>query len=282
MPTDESSVYAVRPPCAALLGVVRCVWRYRWLAPERRVERIPPDGCPELIVNFGAGYAELTGEGTLLAQPAALFAGQITRPLTLIADGPVDTVGVRFEPDGARDFVRRPMNELTNARVALTEFGHLDASALLRALAASRDEERFDVLQSLVAATIGNNRTDDPLVSGALQELAKGGPIETKNVSLRQLQRRFIDRVGVSMREIQSILRFRRVFDEIGREPDWTRSALAAGYFDQAQLARDFRRYLGCTASDWARQKIGLAAEIARETSQTYKLAAADARKETP
>ncbi len=155
MATEDTSTYAVRPPCAALAGVVRCVWRHRSSAPERRIERIPPDGCPELIVNSGAGYAEMKGEGTLLAQPPALFAGQITEPLTLVADGAVDTIGVRFEPAGARDFVRRPMNDLTNRRVALTEFSHLDRAALFRALAASQDDERLDRLQSLVAATIG-------------------------------------------------------------------------------------------------------------------------------
>ena len=271
MATDEPSPYVVHRPCAALAGVVRCVWRHRSPGEERRVERIPPDGCSELIVNLGSAYAEIKGVGALFAQPVALFAGQITEPLTLVAEGAVDTIGVRFEPDGACDFVRRPMNELTNKRVALTELAHLDGAALCHAVASSPEEERLDVLQSHVVATFMNKRTDDPLVAGALQKLAQGETVETNGVSLRQLQRRFIDRVGVSMREYQSILRFRRVFDEIEREPDWTRSALAAGYFDQAQMARDFRRYLGCTASDWVRRKVGLAAEIARETSQSYK-----------
>ncbi|HWQ87614.1 hypothetical protein, partial [Brevundimonas sp.] len=71
-------------------------------------------------------------------------------------------------------------------------------------------------------------------------------------------------------RMLRSILRFRRVFDH-AEGPDalgWLEAGLEAGYFDQPQLARDFRRFLGCTATEWARDQVGLARRIA---SQSYK-----------
>jgi AraC-like DNA-binding protein len=86
------------------------------------------------------------------------------------------------------------------------------------------------------------------------------------------LQRRFRDRVGVPPRILRSIFRFRRVFDhaaEPGPEAlGWLEAGLEAGYFDQPQLARDFRRFLGCTATEWARDQAGLARRLA---SQSYK-----------
>ena len=71
-------------------------------------------------------------------------------------------------------------------------------------------------------------------------------------------------------RIFRSILRFRRVFDHaVGPEAlGWLEAGLEAGYFDQPQLARDFRRFLGCTATGWAREQVGLARRIA---SQSYK-----------
>jgi AraC-like DNA-binding protein len=48
----------------------------------------------------------------------------------------------------------------------------------------------------------------------------------------------------------------------------WLEAGLAAGYFDQPQMARDFQRYLGCTATAWARDQVELARSLA---SQTYK-----------
>ncbi|RZJ86125.1 MAG: helix-turn-helix domain-containing protein, partial [Brevundimonas sp.] len=92
----------------------------------------------------------------------------------------------------------------------------------------------------------------------------------------RALQRRFADRVGVSPRMLRSIFRFRRVFDHAAHPGQaaegWLGAGLDAGYFDQPQMARDFRRFLGCTASDWAREQHALARAIA---SQSYKPAAA-------
>ncbi len=86
----------------------------------------------------------------------------------------------------------------------------------------------------------------------------------------RALQRRFLDRVGVSPRMLRSVMRFRRVFDHALEPEDggWLEAGLDAGYFDQPQMARDFRRFLGCTATEWAREQVELARAIA---SQTYK-----------
>nr|WP_246331848.1 helix-turn-helix domain-containing protein [Brevundimonas mediterranea] len=85
----------------------------------------------------------------------------------------------------------------------------------------------------------------------------------------RALQRRFADRVGVSPRLLRSIFRFRRVFDHAAHPGEdvegWLEAGLQAGYFDQPQMARDFRRFLGCTATDWARDQHALARAIASQ-----------------
>lgn len=67
------------------------------------------------------------------------------------------------------------------------------------------------------------------------------------------------------------MLRFRRVFDSIEGPgpPGWVEAALAAGYFDQPQMARDFRRFLGVSSRQWAAQRVGLAKALA--ASETYK-----------
>jgi AraC-like DNA-binding protein len=88
----------------------------------------------------------------------------------------------------------------------------------------------------------------------------------------RALQRRFGDRVGVAPRTLRSVFRFRRIFDHaMGEDADaasWLEAGLAAGYFDQPQMARDFRRFLGCTATAWAREQVELARRLA---SHSYK-----------
>ena len=121
----------------------------------------------------------------------------------------------------------------------------------------------------------GQRRAGDWRIDPAVRAEVSAAERETEAPALspadrRALQRRFRDRVGVAPRTLRSIFRFRRVFDHaMGQDAaSWLEAGLAAGYFDQPQMARDFRRFLGCTATAWAREQVELARRLA---SHSYK-----------
>lgn len=256
-------IYEERLPRAALREFVHCVWTFSAPADEAP-QPIAPDGRCELIVQCGALYRE--GDGAL--QPRVLFAGQMTEPLTLAATGPVAVVGVRFRPEAARAFVGRAAHVTTDKRVALEALHGADTATLAGGddlgAAAERAEDYVEV--RVRGAVI------DADVSAAVAALLAGEDVVAPpTLSERQWQRRFKAEVGVSPRQLQSVLRFRRVFDSIEGPgpPGWVEAALVAGYFDQPQMARDFRRFLGVSSRQWAAQRVGLAKALA--ASQTYK-----------
>ena len=84
-------------------------------------------------------------------------------------------------------------------------------------------------------------------------------------LSPRALQRRFLEATGVPPRMLASIVRFRRVFEALQAPgvTNWTDCAHAAGYFDHPQMAKDFRRFLGCTPSEFLAAQQGLATHLA-------------------
>ncbi len=262
----EGERYQEFEPPPALRPFVRVIWTYAAPAPEPTVQRIAPDGCPELILDIGAPYEEAGEDGVFRLQPRALFAGQMTRPLALRPVGPVELVAVRFEPDGARDWLGHPAAEATDRR--------LDMTARLAGVAAPAGDPAAQV-EVMVRLLEDCRRRQawslDPAVRAELEAAFADRSSPARSATdQRALQRRFRDRVGVPPRMLRSILRFRRVFDH-AEGPDalgWLEAGLEAGYFDQPQLARDFRRFLGCTATEWARDQIGLARSLA---SQTYK-----------
>lgn len=264
--------YFEMQPHAALRDAVRCVWVYAPDDVDRAPQRIPPDGCAEVVIHFGAPHVRIDG-GVASPHPRLLFAGQITKPLVLQATGPFAVLGVRFEPDGARGFIGRPMCEVTDRQIDLACAEGACAKgqravALLKDVTALREwDARIDAVQHYVAAVMATNNVEiNPHLRAMVRHLEHGAHVDNPDaLSPRQMQRRFTDRVGVPAQTLAAIFRFRRVFDEIEHapEPRWIEAALGAGYFDQPQMARDFRRFLGCTATDWARQKIGLSASLA-------------------
>ena len=264
MPGEEERYEEFDPP-ASLRPFVRPIWTYSAPEPGRGVQRIAPDGCPELVVDIGSPYEEQGPDGAFRLQPRALFAGQMTRPLALRPAGPVELVAVRFEPDGARDWLARPMIEATDRRLDMG-----DRLSDVRPPAGDPKAQVRSMAEWLEARRRVEGWEIDAGVRAGIATIEDDAASPRSAAARRAMQRRFRDRVGIPPRLLRSILRFRRVFD-LAAGPEavgWLEAGLEAGYFDQPQMARDFRRFLGCTATEWAREQVGLARAL---TSQSYK-----------
>jgi len=262
--------YDEHEPPQSLRPWVRTIWTYANPQPSGAVQRIAPDGCPELILDFAHPYEEQGPDGVFRLQPQALFAGQMTRPLAMRPVGPVELVAVRFEPDGARDWLGRSAHEAVDQRLDMT--ARLDGVMAQAGDPAGQVAAMVDRLEDHRAR---HGWTLDPGVRAEVEAIharedAEGPSHDRSSAEQRALQRRFRDRVGVSPRILRSIVRFRRVFDHVaeGDATPWLEAGLDAGYFDQPQMARDFQRFLGCTATQWARDQVELARSLA---SQSYK-----------
>lgn len=246
--TPRYEEFAPRPELAAY---VRCVWVFEG-GVEAEDQRIAPDGCSELIVHVGQPYLERAADGSAFRQAPVVFAGQLTRPLHLRADGPAGVIGVRFHPTGAWGYLGETVSNYTNRRTPLD---------IALDLAGVDEARRLAAVQDHVAGRIAANPAPrDLVVEAAVARLQAGRPVEAS----RDLQRRFARVVGAPPRMLAAIFRFRRVFEALS-EPgvaSWTDAAQAAGYFDHPQLARDFRRFVGCTPSQFLKQQAGLAASL--------------------
>jgi AraC-like DNA-binding protein len=217
----------------------RFVERY-WVlegAAPGAVQRVVPDGRPELILNLGQPFESLQN-GRWKTQPRCFMAGQLTGPLLLRAPGPTRILGVRFRPGGAAQLLGMPMQELTDRVVPASDLGLAslaeyatwpDLESALLALERGRADSLVDEAARLLALS--------PDVAGAASLLG---------VSPRQLERRFKARVGMSPKYFARIRRFQRVFHALERAGGgWVDAAAACGYYDQAHLIRDFRTFAG-------------------------------------
>ena len=205
---DTGERYHEVDPPEALRPWVRKVWTYACPNPSRTIQRIAPDGCPELILDLGDPYEEADVDGVFHLQPPALFAGQMTRPIAIRPTGPVEMVGLRFQPDGARDWLGHSLRRATDQRLDMTD--------RLRDLSPPVGDPEAQARQ-MIDWMAGQRRDDwsvDPRVRAEIEAIHAEQPSPPRDASARRaLQRRFLDRVGIAPRTLRSVIRFRRVFD---------------------------------------------------------------------
>ena len=260
--------YAEHAPPDALAKVLHCLWTFEDDAPGREPQRIVPDGRCELVVHFGEPYREV---GAPAPQPRVVFAGQLTRPLWLEATGPSGVVGARFHPHTARAFLGMPMKQATDARLDCASLWPASTHDLVEAVTrASTIGTRAAAVASFVEVRSAAMPPDAGVSRCVAALHDSGGTLgidaaaRLAGVGRRQLERRFLDVVGISPALLANVFRFRRVFDAIERDSTrpWTDAAAAAGYFDQSHLVRDFRRFVGCTPTEFAASRPGLASAL--------------------
>ena len=246
-----------RPP-PSLSDHVECIWTLESRDGHSAAtpERILPDGCIELILNFGARFSEHKEAGHCELQPSRFVVGQMTRPVLISPTGPIDLMGIRFAPGGALPFFSLPPAELTNQIVSLADVeGSLDRELSGQIYDARDLPEKIDIIKALLNRRINAEEEKGVTLRNAISEIVNcGGQISVDRlasdfgISGRQLERRFLKEVGIGPKALCRILRFQQVFRAVEREDkNWARVAADCGYHDQAHLIRDFRQFAGQT-----------------------------------
>ncbi len=247
----------IAPP-AALAEHVECYWllQSNGSAAGFPPQRILPDGCVEMILNFADPFAERCEE-SFARQPLHFVVGQMEQPKEIVPTGRVNLLGIRFHPAGARKLLGVPMQELSGRVVPLEALQRDLAAAAKSASRASETRERIRIFEAALMKRAADKREADPAVWGAMKRLLESDGcvfIEELTVqagiSRRQLERKFRNWVGLTPKMLGRILRFQKVFKalESGAE-NWADVAAECGYYDQSHLIRDFRQFAGMCPS---------------------------------
>lgn len=210
---------------------------------------ILPDGCVELILNFGAPFREVRQDGINELQPLNFLVGQMTRPIHITPTANVDLLGIRFHPGGTAPFIRSPMSELTNRILALGSLDRTFEKDLLAAAYRSANlAERINAVERTLTSQVRDHAAR--LMDLTANAVRHHGNIkidqlaDDAGMSSRQLERRFLQEVGIGPKLFCRILRFQQVFRAVeDNSTSWAAVAVDCGYYDQAHLIRDFQEF---------------------------------------
>ena len=243
-------LYSEFKPQPPLNRFVECFWTLESEVPSSQPERILPDGCVELILNFGACFSQHSGNSPQL-QPRNFVVGQMTGPVMISPSGPVQVLGIRFHPGGTVPFLKLPLHEITDELVELGSLSSKFESELLRA--ASRSAllgEKITAVAEFLTRQVTSYDHDARVLMLAARIVDSGGAVSVDQlasaagISSRQLERRFLREIGLGPKLLGRIIRFQQVFRAVEQaEPTWATLALECGYYDQAHLIRDFNQF---------------------------------------
>lgn len=239
-------------PTPPLRSFVECFWTLEGDAFNDRSppERILPDGCVELILNFGDRFLQHV-DGEKRRQPRNFIVGQMTGPILISATGVVRLLGIRFQPGGTRPFIELPASEITDRVVELSDLSGQFERNLLRACEPAVNlDQKIAAVDAFLVSRLKDGKFDSNLLALAASVIDRRGLVSVDQlashagVSSRQLERRFLQEVGLGPKLLARIVRFQQVFRAVDQSnPAWAEIAIECGYYDQAHLIRDFNQF---------------------------------------
>jgi AraC-like DNA-binding protein len=261
--------YAEHAPPPDLAGHVVCFWtrvaEAAGSANGSRVHRVLPDGCVDIVLEFGA--SDPSGRSDVLEVRNAMGVGTMTRPLVITGAMPELYIGVRFRPGYALSALGVPASELTDESTAYANLAE-DPDADLDALSRLRsNEERFDAVVALVRRRLSSAASVPLSVRAAIQRITvASGNLRVASVAdaigitRQQLARQFATHVGVAPKTFARVMRAQAALARADaaraaypREIDWSAIACDLGYYDQPHFIDDFKALTGMTPSRWTR-----------------------------
>ena len=236
-----------RPP---LSRFVECFWTLEGDEPSHEPERILPDGCVELILNFGASFSQ-HHNGHRSLQPRNFLVGQMTGPILISPTGAVQLLGIRFHPGGTLPFLCLPLDEITDQVVELGSLSSKLERELLSAVSESSSlSQKIAAVEAFLTSRSTANHHDSRLMILAARIVETAGVLSVDQlandagISSRQLERRFLREIGIGPKLLGRIIRFQQVFRAVQQcNAAWSAIAVECGYYDQAHLIRDFNQF---------------------------------------
>ena len=246
-----------------LSDVVRCVWLLSGPASATPAPQpVVPDGCTEIVLNLADPFRRFRDDHAPETQPRSMVVGQITEAVVIAPSGVADLVGIRLQPWGAFSVLPVPATDLRDVLLPLdTVAAHMardlpdelreESTPGARAAAAfsylARHCRRAPPGARSRARAIVAEATRQPEATTVRRLAARLGLGE------RQVERELDRHVGLRPKMLLRIARFQHALSVARADESlsWSAVAARAGYYDQAHLTHEFRRFAACTPSEF-------------------------------
>lgn len=133
---------------------------------KNKKQQIVPDGCIEMIFNFGDKIKRYTSENDFILQPNAIVMGQRTKSHYILPVGNVDTFAICFYPIGFGNFTETTLEKLVNKETPIEKlFGQEEANKLEKQVIHAIDtQQRINIIETFLLRKLNLKNTISNIV----------------------------------------------------------------------------------------------------------------------
>ncbi len=249
-------------PHSSLSKYINCFWISRSPespSPSPAKNLILPDGGTEIIFNTGAPEkVYIAGHGTYIGTSGfSMVVGPRKHALLLEDTGKKEKIGIRFNPGGLYPFLQLPPHHIAGSTVGLDMlWGKVSQELEARLRETPDDPDKIKLLQNHLLRLLNPKFTGKHSVEFAVNQILETNGnisihelVSHMGMSQKSLERRFLNRVGLTPKFFSRIVRIRGALKLIHEcsSADWTDIGCCLGFYDQAHFIKEIKAFTGFT-----------------------------------
>lgn len=225
--------------------------------PVDDLKLVVPNGNLKLTVSYLNGIVAALNEKTFASKEHDItLTGLVDVPVILDVDEDVatETIGIEFSPKGAYRFFHFTLSEIQNQIYSLSDFlGKIGRQLIERINNAASRQQKIVLLQQFLLQQLSLHK-EDPVFEYCVEKItASKGKIAIRELekktgySSRWLNMKFYDKIGVSPKNLCSVIRFKQYYQAwiSGNEKSFFKNDFYELYYDQSHFIKDFKRFTG-------------------------------------
>ncbi|MDZ7777945.1 MAG: helix-turn-helix domain-containing protein [Bacteroidales bacterium] len=237
-----------------------CIVKYYWMVQVKDMNKfnklsiISPSGYPELIFHFGDNICVSTsGGGSSKTSVNSFIAGQITHPVHLHFKNYINCLCIKLQPYALKALFKIKCSEFTNRATSLNEIHPNMQKDIYEQLSeANNNNVRIRIIEDYLRKLLKKHYNSTNLV---IWEVVNYQKVNINNndleqlihMSTRKIQRRFLEDVGLSPKQLRRIFRFNQAYHLLKHNTnlDLQDVSFQLGYYDLSHMINEFKEFTG-------------------------------------
>ncbi len=248
-------------PATQLKPFIECYFVWEGETKESVDVQSPPNSFNAMVFNYADPYEAYQNNSLRMAVPKAFVSGQFTSNYHLVLKGAIGMIGIVLRASALHNFFSIRMSQLVNNRMALELLLPDDAESLWKKIKTeTTTESRFKILEEFILAHLSIAKSQLSVIDEAVELIDQHqGCISVQNVaeqlkiSKRYLEKKFLEKVGVSPKFYARIKRFTNLSKIVAYSEkfDWQELVFKYGLHDQSHLVKEFMEFNQMNPTDY-------------------------------